>query len=297
MTMYATKTWGFSPVDWPLVTFGNEGVRNRLLKLRKPGDTMLFIGTQGEPTDPAEQGRCLGYFEFTATPVITREVVDLKKRGVPDKWPFALLTTRAWRILEPPPAKELLPDLIRRSPGMTLAVGFGALTDTEEEAILSLPFMEEPIPSNPAAERAIAKTELIDGLQDRRGPKPGDGTSYSADRKAGSAATYLLHWKSRGIMKIGWAVDPTSRALELSKPLVPDLTEERWQIVLTEPWPEEKLAYLMEQAFVDALDQRGIRRSGEYFRPGSNAKLIKDRVWADAMIAAQEAYRRKDRAA
>ena len=52
----------------------------------------------------------------------------------------------------------------------------------------------------------------------------------------------------------------------------------------------------MEQAFVDELDRRGIRRWGEYFRPGSDTKAVEARFWTDAMIAAQEAYRRQQAA-
>ena len=78
------------------MTFSREGTRNRLRGLWKPGDTMLFVGTQGEPTASEERGRAIGYLEFTSIPVATRDVVDPERlRSTGDKWPFALLVLRA----------------------------------------------------------------------------------------------------------------------------------------------------------------------------------------------------------
>jgi len=295
MAMYVTKVWGFVSQDWPLVTFSREGTRDRLRGLWQPGDTMLFVGTQNEPTEPDDRGRVLGYAEFTSIPVPTREVVHpelLRDNG--DKWPFALVIVRAWRILSPPLFKDLLPESAARAPGITLASGFDLLTGEEESRVRTLQVVDEPIPLTPAAERAAAKTDLIAWLKRRRGPSPPEEGSYTATRRSQLAKTYLLEWTSHNLMKIGWAIDPQARALHLSEPLVPEITGERWRVVLTEDWEDERAAHLMEQSFIDNLIGRGIRMHGEYFEVPSNRKIVEVTAWLEAMIDARSRYRRGD---
>ncbi len=260
MTMYATKVWGFIPKNWPLVTFGREGTRNKLRGLWQPGDTMLLIGTMGQNTPESDRGRILGFYEFTSIPVLTRDVVSpdtLQEHG--DKWPFALLAVKAWRLDQPPIFKEVLPALNARMPGMALASGFDRLTPEEEAAVRSFGYTQEVVPMSQAAEEAASKTELLGWLKSaQRGPVPAVGSNYEVTRDPQEAKTYLLKLSSKPIMKIGWAIDPTARAIGLSEPLVPALTGDEWVVVLTQNWPDERLAYLMEQAFLDALDTHKI---------------------------------------
>lgn len=292
MAMYITKVWGPASDQWPAVTFSQEGIRNRLRGLWQPGDTMLLVGTQTEPTSLSDRGKVLGYIEFTSVPIATRDIVDpnlIREHG--DKWPFALLALRSWTFRDKPPFKEFLPEVNARYPGRVLAIGFGSLTGVEEAKVRSLEVITETFSLRPEAERAAAQTDLLGWLREQRGPAPSTNATYTVERTSQLAKTYLLCWSSRNLMKIGWSIDPVARALHLSEPLVTQLTNEQWVVLQTQSWPDEQHAYLMEQAFLDGLKRNNVITSGEYFFAPVNRKLVEVTLWSDAMISAKRAYR------
>lgn len=61
------------------------------------------------------------------------------------------------------------------------------------------------------------------------------------------------------IMKIGWAKDPVLRAAKLSEPLAPGLTGEQWRLVRHQRWADDRIAYAMEQRFIEAIEGQGAR--------------------------------------
>jgi hypothetical protein len=209
--MYATKVWGFASADWPLITFSKEGVRNRLAKQWQPGDTMLLIGTQQEPTDVQDRGKILGYVEFTSIPVLTRNIVAPEILAIHgDKWPYALLCTESWKLEDPPVFKEFLPEVAAKNPGMTLAIGYTELPPEEEMHIRQLPVHHETLPRNEDAQRAVDQTNLTAALRSGgRGPVTFTGT-YEVTRHSAPAETYLLQHRTNDskvpkMMNVGWA--------------------------------------------------------------------------------------------
>jgi len=292
MTMYATKVWGFTSAAWPLVTFSKEGVRNRLAAMWQPGDTMLLIGTQQEPTDIQDRGKILGYVEFTSIPVLTRNVVAPEVLAIHgDKWPYALLCTQSWEIHDPPAFKIFFPELAARYPGMTLASNFAQLSAEEEAKIRQLPSRHEMLPRNEVAQRAVDQTNLVTFLRGGgRGPVTFSGT-YTVTRNSASAQTYLMQYKARdsnkaqNLMKIGWAYNAKERARHLSQPLVPEFTDTHWKVIQTESWPHEYAARFMEQTMLDLMMQHGIATSGEYFKQPAKVDIITSELWYEALLA------------
>jgi hypothetical protein len=47
MKMFIKRFWGFDPVYWPIVSFSQKGSLDALLAQSQPGDTIVFVGTQG----------------------------------------------------------------------------------------------------------------------------------------------------------------------------------------------------------------------------------------------------------
>jgi hypothetical protein len=94
MSIFITKTWGFSVPCGPL-QFGTEGWRARARSELKPGDLVVIVGTKGPQTQSVEQGRLLGIMEPT-TEVVLWQDFDLPTR--PEhfddegeyRWPFGL---------------------------------------------------------------------------------------------------------------------------------------------------------------------------------------------------------------
>jgi hypothetical protein len=67
------------------------------------------------------------------------------------------------------------------------------------------------------------------------------------------------------------------------------MTGERWEVVPTKAWGDERAAYRMEQALLDRLRGRGIRLWGEYFQAPARAGLVEVTLWTEAMVDAQQA--------
>jgi hypothetical protein len=59
MTVYMTKTWGFSSPSGPL-QFSLRGWRDRARAELQPGDLVVIVGTMGDETAPEERGKILG---------------------------------------------------------------------------------------------------------------------------------------------------------------------------------------------------------------------------------------------
>ena len=286
MTMYVTKVWGLASEDWPVITFSRQGVRNRLQSLWQPGDTMLLVGTKTKETQPEDRGKILGYLKFTAIPVRTKDVVHpevLAKHG--DKWPYALLCTELWTLNNPPIFKEYLSEVDAKNPGMMLASNFAALKEDEEASILLLPAKHEILPQTEKGQGAVDTTTLVNFIRGGgRGPVTYTGR-FEVTRTSSPARTYLLTWKSKHLMKVGWAYDPESRAQHLSESLVPESTGEEWKHLQSHPFPDEYSAYFMEQTIIDLLDSKGISRFGEYFKIPAKLSIITSDIWVEALRA------------
>ena len=58
--VFAKRFWGFDPANWRVVSFGLDGNRDTLLRASRPGDLVLFIGTDTEDTAPQIEDVCWG---------------------------------------------------------------------------------------------------------------------------------------------------------------------------------------------------------------------------------------------
>lgn len=262
MKLFATRVWGYDPTLFAIASFGSEGLCNHLLKKSDPGDILVFVGTKGHPTLPHEQGKILGYIEFGRDVVNTLDVSyrdayppeAFEKNGAL-KWPRALVATRAWRVNVDP-----LPDLVETigrqftRDATTMAVD---LSEEEASQILALPVVEVVLPEKKTLVELRRRNERLGHQGRSKGPTPSarGGSGYELGQVTQS---YIMQFGNRPCFKVGLSTDVKRRLGEVNKHVPVEVLNEAWKILLTHKWDNEKAAYKMEQAILDALPQEKI---------------------------------------
>lgn len=253
MTVYLTKVWGFGEPCSPL-QFSTEGWRNRARAELQPGDLVILVGTKGESTDEAEQGRVLGMMEPTTQIVLS---MDFDLRTWPHhfndegkyRWPYGLLNRRAWKIPVRPPLEEIS----TRSFGMNAASGIVPLTDEEAAKVMQLDREEiellQPI-------RAGARVEGEEAARRRAAPPPTTTRTGVMHLRRAPAFTYAMAIEGATGMafKIGWAFDFRARQRQFNLYALPQLNGLRYQTRLQHLWGTARAAFNMEQAILRQFD-------------------------------------------
>jgi hypothetical protein len=290
MTMYVSKAWGWAPAEWPVVAFRHDATRQRLKARWRPGDAMLIVVTETEQADIGMRGRTAGWYIFSDREVRTVDVVgrEAPRDHDPKRWPYGLLAYQAFSIDEPPMFKAFLPDAHERNLGFGIVTAFAELEPEEEQRVLGLPCHEVVLPRRVEIVEAEAWARRQGVWIDRRGPIPGAG-EYRVRRTNEGGSTYLLEWKGRGLMKIGWAKDPRRRAAKLSEPLAPGLTGEQWRLVQRQGWSDDRIAYAMEQHFIEAIKGHGVRIEKEYFKLDDADRGKVESAWQTAWLSVRGA--------
>jgi hypothetical protein len=209
--IFATRVWGFGLTKAPIATFGSQGHLNRLLRLAKRGDCLVFVGTKTERTDPQLQGRLLGMGEIGFESFRTLEVMDRTDLDDRDfdgqgryKFPHAVAIVRAWRF----PAKPLLTEYLTAQLTMIATPGVEKLSAEDARRVLALEAEEITLPKLPALQRMRRVNEI---LRPTTGPRPADA-AYEVTRSVQERAwTYLLRFGKRNIWKVGHTQDVKKR--------------------------------------------------------------------------------------
>src|SRR5437667_2930101 len=208
MTVFITKTWGFSVPCGPL-QFRTEGWRARARAELMSGDLVVIVGTKGPQTQAAEQGRVLGIMEPTTEPTFWQDF-DLATR--PEhfdddgkyRWPYGLLNRASWRILDRD--RHLLEGISSREFYMDAALGIVPLTDTEATAIMAL--AREPVELLLPV-RARARLEGEVAARRRGAPPPTTMRQGVMHLRQAPAYTYLMSIEGADkiAFKVGWTFD------------------------------------------------------------------------------------------
>ena len=253
MTVYLTKVWGFGEPCGPL-QFGTEGWRKRARAELQPGDLVILVGTKGEPTDEAEQGRVLGMMEPTTQVVLSMDFDfpkwphDFNDEGK-YRWPYGLLNLRAWEIPVRPPLEEIS----TRPFGMDAASGIVALSDDEAAKVMQLDRKEikllQPI-------RARVQVEGEEAARRRAAPPPTTTRTGVMHLRRAPAYTYAMAIEGalRVAFKIGWAFDIQTRQRQFNLYALPQLDGLRYQIRFQHLWGTARAAFNMEQVILRQFD-------------------------------------------
>lgn len=250
MKIFATRVWGFDPATWPLITFGLEGNRDRLLQNSEIGDYILFVGTQNEPTEESDRGRLLGISHIGRVPVDSLSVLAPSAIGTHDydergnfRWPKALVMTRAWKFKSKPLLREVLAEQLPYN-ATTQAV---LLNEADTNAIMNLEAEEVPIPLSESIENLRTLEIALERGRPTRGVIP-VAWSQEIIRTFGSpSVTYLMRYGNTDCWKIGHTKNVKERLAEINRHVPHELTGVKWTLTRTQQWPDEEGAYKMEQ--------------------------------------------------
>jgi hypothetical protein len=251
-----TKVWGFSEPVGPL-QFGLSGYRDGAIKLLKPGDLVVLVGTLDEPTPEDEWGKLVGMMEPTTEPVSSLDF--LEPRAPSDfnaegeyKWPFGLLNRAAWRFSEP---RRLFSDFSGRRFNMDSAQGIVPLLPDEAAAILALPRTPSPLLSS---FRTTLRLEGEDAARRRAAPPPTTTRTGVMHMRRAPASTYLLELergRERELgFKVGWAFDWKARRRGFIQAAMPSIGGLNYRGRRHHIWPTAMDAFRMEQALLRQFD-------------------------------------------
>jgi hypothetical protein len=148
--IYATRTWGFDPLEWGMTGFTHEGTRDRILD-EMDGSPIYLVyfcsqhseqitGKDGRFTiAPEDVARVLGIVEVQPekarheTHIAPEAVQEMLELWGKPRWPFGLANSRAWEFVKPPWTREALPNA--RSTSWEATRGIVELTDEEKRLI------------------------------------------------------------------------------------------------------------------------------------------------------------------
>ena len=257
--VFAKRFWGFDPVTWPIVSFALDGNRDALLRESRPGDLVLFIGTQTEQTEPAERGRLLGLAEFARNEIEASEVLDYSSLDASAfdehgrmRWPKALPMTRAWRFVPTPRVVEVL----RAQLPYSATVRAVLLDAADTAAVLALPREEVRVADTGPIERLRRMNDALTFGSPTTGPRPISWVGTTGRNAEDASSTYAFRFGSRDVWKIGHAKDVRARLAEVNKHVPEEVLREGWRVALQHSWPTEIAAYEMEQRVLAALRTR-----------------------------------------
>jgi hypothetical protein len=286
MTVFMTKTWGFSIPCSPLLQFSLEGFRARARAELKPGDLVVIVGTKNLPTQPAEQGRLLGIMEPT-TEVVSWQDFDLPTR--PEdfddegeyRWPHGLLNRAAWRILDSD--RHLLEEVSSREFHMDSALGIVPLNDEEAANVIRL--AREPV-ERLLPVRARARIEGEESARRRAAPPPTTTRQGIMHLRGAPAYTYLMAIEgAQGIaFKIGWAFEYNARQRQFNQFALPEIGGLRYRTRLHRLWDTARQAFGMEQAILRQFGDDRHRANREVIHGISYQTL--EAAWIDYLSGA-----------
>lgn len=247
MRLFATRVWGTSFGRIPLATFTMAGHQQRLLKLAKRGDRLVFVGTQTERTNEENRGRLLGMGEIGHEPLRTLDFIDREDLDPRDfdaddrfRFPYAVPLVKAWKFIPAP----LLTDVLSKQLPMLATPGVVALDAPDAERVLALMSEEVPLPKLPALEKMRRLNELF---RPTTGPRPADAT-YSVTRSAQDTNwTYALRYGNRNMYKVGHTSDVQDRMASINQHIPVEIGVECWSLALQQKWDTATSAYDMEQ--------------------------------------------------
>jgi hypothetical protein len=250
MQLFAKRFWGFDPDLWPIISFHLKGNRDALVRASRPGDRIVFIGTDTEETETPYRGRLIGMAEIGRIEIEAADVLDvaaLRPNAFDEhgqlRWPKALPMLRAWRFQIPP----LVRDVLQEQLSYEATVRAVLLDAFDTASVLALPHDEVAVRDAKAISRQRALNDVLSASGPTTGPKPSSWSGVVARDATQVSFTYAFQFGNRDLWKIGHASDVAARLRDVNKHVPHEVLGEHWHQALQQRWPTEVEAYKMEQ--------------------------------------------------
>jgi hypothetical protein len=266
--VFAKRFFGFNPTSHPFVAFGNEETRDALINASSPGDLIVFVGTQGEPTVLHERGRLLGVAEFTQVAADTRDLIapaslrpiDLKPDGSL-ALPKCLPILRAWVFQKP---RFMLLDVLKEQLTFEATNRAVQLDENDARVVMAIPRVEVPVWPSEVLGRLRSLHDALPNGRPTTGPVPISWQGVVSRDGSVEAWTYVFRFGRRNLWKIGHTQDVPTRLAEVNQHVPFEEVGERWAVFIQHWWSNSQEAYGMEQRMFRALSHR--RTEGERVR-------------------------------
>jgi hypothetical protein len=266
--IFATRTWGFNPLEWGMTAFSHEVTRDQILgrMAGSPIYVVYFCSQHSEPIEgkdgrftiaPEDVARVLGIVEVQpekathgshTAPEAVRDMLELW--GQP-RWPFGLANSRAWEFVKPPWTREALPHA--RSTSWEATRGLVELTDEEKRLIRQYALREVAVYGRELRPVAYALREPMH-------------TTYLAVCEDPQVLVKTEAPAGTRLVKIGVSGDTDRRLRDLNDHHFARIFGLRFRMLATQRWASQDEALAREASALEwGLANAAQHASGEYF--------------------------------
>ncbi|WDA41727.1 hypothetical protein [Erythrobacter sp. BLCC-B19] len=289
-----TSYFGFTPWDWPCLTFTDMGRRDTIIAESRPGFLAVTYGSTSRQTHESERGRLLGIYQCShrAGPTdqfLSPQGLKRKRQVEPSaaSWAYAIEAIRAWSVPtdSAPLISEFAPTTYAPNRGTPLSRYGAWLTPEEARGILNLDLVPEPTPWGwEAVESKLAPAH--EALKPSR-PGPVSQNAFMVRESEGPKHLYMLqlngnadHFLGRSslglrIIKVGFSKSPTTRCDAFNSALPKGAFE--WSVAKStrregrQPFATSHAAKAGEQRMIRSLVDAAEPLGGEFFLASDRA--------------------------
>lgn len=301
-----TSYFGFTPWDWPCLTFTDQGRRDAIVAESYPGFLAVIYGSASADTHEEERGKLMGIYQCSHRTGPTDQMLSpaglRRKRRVapnPSSWAYAIEAIRAWSIPadSAPFVAEFAPKTYDPSHGTAISRYGRWLTPEEARGILKLDLVPEPtLWGWEAVESKLAPA--TEALKPSR-PGPVSQNAFMVRESEGPKHLYVLqlhgnadHFLGKScadhmIIKVGFSKSPSTRRDAHNSALPKGAFE--WSVLKStllegrEPFATSQAAKAGEQKMIRQLVDTAEPLGGEFFL--ASAEAISD-AWDKGIDAA-----------
>lgn len=302
-----TSYFGFTPWDWPCLTFRDEGRRDTVIAETRPGFLALIYGSRSKQTPESQRGKLVGLYQCSHRKGPTEDFLSpaglKRKREVepkPNSWGNAIEAIRAWSIPADvaPFISDFAPTTYDTDSGTTIGRFGRWLAPEEARKILDLNLVPEPtFWGSEVVESALAPAR--EALRPSR-PGPVSQSGYFVAEAEGPKHLYILELVGdagqflgrsaggRRIIKVGFSRSPVSRCRAHNSALPQGAFA--WHLLKStliegrDPFTPSHAAKFGEQQMIKLLVARGDSLGGEFFLASDQAI---EEAWALGIKSAE----------
>lgn len=292
--VFLTAYWGFTPEDWPCLTFTDEGRLRTLQAESQPGFLCVVYGNNTASVPKEMRGRVIGIYQLSHQTGQTEQFLSpaglKRKREVQinaDSWKYAFRALRAWQVAPDtaPLVSEFADATYSRNRGMAISRYGTWLSPAEARKILDLDLLPRQLfGTDFTAESILDKGR--NALKPSR-PGPVSQSAYMVREAEGPKHLYVLQLEGnadhflgrssegRKIIKVGFSKSPATRRDDHNRTLPQGAFT--WRVLKStleegsDPYASSGHALAGEQEMIEALVFSGQPLGGEFFLADDDA--------------------------